>query len=112
MKHRTRNYYTDSQKATSFDNDARALVADSHRLPDAARHDIHALLRNPRRHDRGRRRPHRLRGTHVRNGDHKTQVGRVDRTRLNSNDDLVGLRRTNSHGDQRKLELHVVADRL
>ena len=85
--------------------DAAALVADRHRLVDAAGHRGHHGGSDRCRHDRPIGGARRRGGGHVRATEQQTEIRRVDRRRIDPHDHLIVAGRRDVDVDERQLEL-------
>ena len=94
-----------SAAAAGADDGAGALVADRHRLAQPPGHRLHRRIGNARGRDRALAAAAHGERRQVGGAEQEADVGRIDRRRLDANDDLVRRRCRRRHAHERELEL-------
>ncbi|MGY3277124.1 hypothetical protein ACVJ5M_004721 [Bradyrhizobium sp. S3.7.6] len=93
-----------------LDDDARAFVTNRHGFVEPAGHRPHRALRHLRGDDGSVLGAGRFRRAHIGRADEEAEVGRVDRRRLDADDDLVRRGLGSRHVDERDFQFTALLD--
>ncbi|GCC48188.1 hypothetical protein chiPu_0032546, partial [Chiloscyllium punctatum] len=97
-------------RRTGPDDDAGAFIADRHRLVEPGGKARQRRIRHARGHHRQFLAAGDLGGGHVGRADQETEVGRIDRARLDPDHDLVGAWLGGRDIDQRQFQFAILLE--